>query len=180
MIVQVRLFKAMLMLSCACFFLQLLSCEKTPQQEGDFSDCLYSEPEAIFRTGLKGVQFHDFQLKNGIGIEEMGFFDNIRLTIRQSGCDEIVQEFRFDGFPHALSGDEWQTEAVSLLKRLGRLGPEYLVYYTISEQILENMEELRLQQPMRLEDAFFFSAFVESSPSSSLILVFRSNEDQSH
>ncbi|HMQ45944.1 MAG TPA: hypothetical protein PKA00_00750 [Saprospiraceae bacterium] len=176
MIVQVRPFKVMLMFCCACFFLQLFSCEKTPQQESDFTHCLYSEPEAIFRNGLKGIQYHDFQLKNGIGIEELGFFDDIRLTIRQSGCDEIVQEFRFEGFPYALSNNKWQADAISLLKRLGRLGPEYLVYHTISEQLLENEDQLALKQPIQLEEAFYFSAYLETTPATSLILVFRSNE----
>lgn len=131
-----------------------------PAKQEPFVDCRYGAPEPIFNPALASVSRHSFHIEKDKAVEELAFSDGLELTIFQTGCEFIRQEFRFrwEGNFQGAPDDFWIGEAARVFNRLGQLGPEYLVYRNLAQTITENGGRMRLDESIKLQDGFYFQA----------------------
>ncbi len=60
-------------------------------------ECLANEPAAIFSPSIAGVKNHHFELKGRESVERLQLPEMaLNLEISQSGCSELVQDFRIE------------------------------------------------------------------------------------
>ena len=95
--------------------------------KSDFSDCKYGKPEAIFSAAIPQITAHSFNIHQREGIELVKFDNGITMELIQSGCDNIVQAFKFriPGDHRKKSNLEWVNEAVKQLRYLGGLDQKF-------------------------------------------------------
>ena len=132
--------------------------EEAPSSSADpFADCRYGAPKPIFNEGLRSVLQHGFQLEEERAVEDLSFEDGLQLSIIQTGCDYIHQEFRFYlTQPYkAAPSSYWIQEAINKFNRLGHLGPAYVIYASLADAIKERSMELTLGQSTELQPGFF-------------------------
>lgn len=145
----------------------------------DMEDCKYGSPTAIFSDTLPGVKLHQFIAEKNTSSEEIKFDNNVDLTIYQSGCNSIKQDFQFD-----LKGDYrdkdlefWILETVNQFDRLSQLHPDYLVYQLWGQAILENGQDLKKGESKELDRGFYFKLdWIASETSASLMLTLSEKE----
>ena len=129
-------------------------------QNGDayFENCRYGKPVAIFEESLPGIAKHDFQLKAGEGIERVVFESGKELTIIQSGCDSIRQDFHFV-FPDEKYANAdpsfWIDTTVEEFRAFAGLGPQYLMFSSWAQSIASKKESIRLAQSEEIQPGFF-------------------------
>ena len=147
-------------------------CGGAPGQDA-FADCRYGAPEPIFHAQLPGVARHDFRLSQGQGWEYLAFTDGLELEVRQTGCDHIRQEFRFQqlGQFRKAPADFWIDETGRIFNRLGQLGPEYLSYYSLAQAIAEQANRIPLAQNVELQPGFFLNISPQSSENETTLVV---------
>jgi len=148
------------------------ACGGSATQEG-FADCRYGEPEPIFNESIPQIQSHDFELNKRKGIEEIDFTSGEELTIIQSGCDTIRQDFQF-----RLPGDYrdktdmfWITKTVQEFQRLGDLGPEYLAFASWSQAISEKADAIQLSKSQQIQPGFYVTIEKIVSADHALLIV---------
>lgn len=141
-------------------FFWLMGCTNRKSEEDAFTRCLYEAPSPVFADDLAGVAGHHFKLESQSAVEFLAFEDGLELTVLQSGCDQIRQEYRFsipsgqaDG--HEGNEKEWVAEVIRLLQRLARMGPEYLSFHSWARAIADNADHIRLREPAELSTGFF-------------------------
>lgn len=122
-----------------------------------FSDCRYGAPKPIFSEALRSVTRHDFQLEEDRAVEYLSFDDGLELSILQTGCDYIHQEFHFrlvDQYTGAPSS-YWIQESINKFYRLGQLGPAYVIYSSVADALTERSSQLALGHSTELQPGFF-------------------------
>lgn len=131
-----------------------LSCRNTAK-EG--SDCKYGSPRALFSPTQAGVQSHTFTAIKNEGTEQITFKDGLELTLLQSGCDHIRQEFQF-----TLAGNFekeqavfWVEKAAELLKRLSSMSPDYQTFSAWSQAIEGQKGQIKLAESTELGQNFY-------------------------
>lgn len=136
----------------------LIGCNNNKVGRTDFSDCKYQAPAAIFSDSLSRVSRHQFALRQLEGVEEIDFDNGLNLTIIQSGCDAIRQEFQFQisgqSFPSA-DKNFWITQTIDWLKFLSSLHPKYLSFNDWGKAISIQAPSIELGEPIELQDGFF-------------------------
>ncbi len=141
--------------------------------EEAFADCRYGSPKPIFRPGLEGIAEHSFQLQGDKGIERITLADGLQLLIIQTGCDYIRQEFRFewvDELP-AAADEYWVQQAAEKFRRLGRLGPDYVVYLSLFRALEENAPQIPLRESIELQPGFYARIDRVASPERATLIV---------
>lgn len=128
------------------------SAEKDP-----FANCKYGQPKPIFSAEVAGIQQHNFELDDLVGIESISFPDSTSLKIFQSGCDQVKQEFQYE-FSKSLVVEEpdfWTKKAIELFFRLGQLGPEFAVYHSWAEAIFQTKDQFRVGEAQEVQPGFY-------------------------
>lgn len=138
-------------------FLFSVGCTNTPSGQRSFSDCPNPAPVAVFSDKLDAVTNHQFQLKDLEGIEEVDFANGMHLTLIQSGCETIRQEFQFQipgsNFPSD-DTEYWVAEALRQLRYLAGLGPQYLSLNDWAQAIEINKDLFQLGEPVEIQVGF--------------------------
>ncbi len=127
------------------------------RQGGKSSDCEYGSPTAIFNADQPGIQQHSFALQGNEAREEVIFSDGLELTLLQSGCDNIRQEFQFNlkGNFSTQTPDFWITQAIQKLKRLGSMGYNYNGFSQWAQFIEAQKGNMKLAESTALEPGFY-------------------------
>lgn len=124
----------------------------------NFKDCPSGKPEAIFSKDIAPIQRHQFQIRRQEAIETIVFESGKKLTIIQTGCDSIRQEFRFE-FPDKIEGNQpaayWVDQAVREFEFLSSLGPQYLVFSSWAQAISNNSNAIHLSESTEIQPGFF-------------------------
>jgi len=121
------------------------------------SDCKYGQPTAIFNESQPGIQSHTFSAANNTATEEVTFVDGLQLTLLQSGCNEIRQEFQFtltENFQEQ-APTFWIEQSIQYLRRLGSMGPAYSGFSTWAQIIEEQRENIKLAESTEIQPGFF-------------------------
>ena len=74
--------------------LGLIGCQSNSGKD-PFENCKYGKPKPIFPAESPMVNQHSFEIKGMEGIEEVSFSNGLSVTLVQTGCDYIQQEFQF-------------------------------------------------------------------------------------
>ncbi len=149
-----------------------LACQNENADEY-FSNCRYGKPKAIFSGSIPGIEGHDFRIKSLKGIEEVNFSDGVELTIIQSGCDSIRQDFQFT-LPGNYEKEEaifWVTKAVEEFQRLSRLGPDYLVFSSWAQSINARAETIQLGISEEIQPGFYVRVDAVPSSGDAILMV---------
>lgn len=143
----------MLRLSTLLLLLALSACQNAGNKE---TDC-QTKPQAMLREGMRGVAEHQFEVK-GIESEEFVKFANGKtLTILQSGCEKIRQEFRFELKEKPSQDDAafWTDQAILNLAALAVLDPQLMPLSNWVMMIRAQKDDIRLAETKALEGGFY-------------------------
>ena len=147
------------LLLLAMALLALSGCKEdtAPASADPFADCRYGAPKPIFNEGISSVVQHDFRLEEDRAVEALSFDDGLQLSILQTGCDYIHQEFRFELMDHyeGAPASYWMQEAVNKFYRLGQLGPAYVIYVSVADALKKKGNEIGLGQSAELQPGFY-------------------------
>lgn len=138
----------------SCTIVSLMSCQNKGANQ---NDCKYGTPKAIFSSEQPSVQDHTFTALGNEGTEKVTFQDGLGLTLLQSGCNHIRQEFQFTingNFEEQPSGF-WIEKTMELLKRLSSMGLDYQVFGAWAEAIDSKKSDIKLTESTNLGAGFF-------------------------
>jgi hypothetical protein len=119
--------------------------------------CPLGSPQAIFAPSLPGVSGHSYEVKGQESLEELMLERGVYLKVYQTGCDALRQEFQFQvqgdyaTFPDSL----WLKEAVRQFYSIGNLSEKQAGLKLWAAAIEGVRPQMRLAEPMRLEDNIF-------------------------
>lgn len=143
----------MLRLTTLFLLLALSACQNAGNKE---TDCK-TKPQAMLREGMRGVAEHKFAV-SGIESEEFVKFANGKtLTILQSGCEKIRQEFRFELKEKPSQDDPafWTEQAILNLAALAVLDPQLMPLSNWVMMIRAQKDDIRLAETKVLEGGFY-------------------------
>ncbi len=129
----------------------------TQNDENDFENCKYGQPEPIFSDSLQAITTHDFRVKDREGMETLVFTSGLKLDIIQSGCDAIRQELVFtlgDETGHRMDED-WVAEAVDKLNFLAGLGTAYAAFGFWAQAIEARKDAMKLSESLEVQPGFY-------------------------
>lgn len=122
-----------------------------------FKNCKYSKPEAIFKLPNDRILDHTFEVQGIEGIEEVVFTNQQSLTVIQSGCDYITQEFqiKLSGNLRNQEHTFWINQSIGFFQFLGGLGSQYLVFNAWSQAIHELKDQIQLGAFQEIQPGYF-------------------------
>lgn len=129
------------------------ACQNGQRKE---TDCK-TLPQAMLRPDMQGITEHKFEVK-GIDSEEFVRFANGKsLTILQSGCEKIRQEFRFELKENPTTDDAtyWTDQAILNLAALAVLDPQLMPLGNWVMMIRAQKDDIRLAETKALEGGFY-------------------------
>lgn len=144
------------MLRLTTLFFLLLALNACQNNGNKESDCK-TKPQAMMREGMRGVAEHKFTV-SGIESEEFVRFVNGKtLTILQSGCEKIRQEFRFELKEKPSQDDAafWTDQAILNLAALAVLDPQLMPLSNWVMMIRAQKDDIRLAETKALEGGFY-------------------------
>lgn len=144
----------------------LFSCQKK-------EECKYATPNAIFSDNIEALKRHKFRIRNQVGIESLSFKDGTDLTIYQSGCDYIKQDYEFelDTPLDSTFQNDWIGLAVNQFEILGRLDSQYYSFAFWAQAIEQNAPEMKLSQFKELQPGFYAKVDAIKGKNRSTLLV---------
>ncbi len=119
--------------------------------------CKYGEPQAIFTDSLTEFHKHRFILRNKVGIESVSFKDGVEMTIYQSGCDYVKQDFEFEmsSPPDSISNEYWIQLAVDRFRTLGQIDSAYYAFSSWAQAIDSKATEMKLAEVTEVQPGFY-------------------------
>lgn len=144
-------------LICLIFITILtLACQRN-ESGSNGNDCKYGAPKAVFLAQDEFVESHEFVVNENEATEQVSFQDGTKLTLIQSGCENIRQEFRFalDSIPDNTEPSYWIAQTVAKLRLLGSLGPDYFAFTSWAQEIEQQMDTIKLSESFELQPGFF-------------------------
>ena len=137
----------------AFFMLTVLvfACKNTETKKGfAWEDCKFGKPEPIFgENNLPGIKTKTFAITKAEGLEVVNFSDSLKteLSIRQSGCDELQQEFTFTytgrGFAD-WSDEQWKKQAAMEFIKFSRMSTRLYPYNNWAQAVFEQHDSIRI------------------------------------
>ena len=123
------------------FVLGLWSLACGPNEDAE--SCPGGRPVAVFGPELAGLSGHRFSAEGQRSSELIRTSDGWQLELRQSGCENIVQDYTFI-LPAAdtLTALGGGAAAAPLFYRLGALGPDLLAYQDFARALEARRSEL--------------------------------------
>ncbi len=153
-----------------------ISCRQGNTNTDTPQKCKYGAPRAIFLRETPGISNHSFSINQNEGIEKLRLDMGVDLTIIQSGCNNIRQEFQFLIPGKDFQGKEpafWVAFATELLSTLGRLGPDYAGFSAYAQAIESIASEVKLAESFELQQSFYVSIDrVLGTDNATLVLTF--------
>jgi hypothetical protein len=124
--------------------------------QGAENDCK-TKPQAMLRADMKGIAEHKFETKGSDSEEFVRFANGKTLTILQSGCEKIRQEFRFElkGAPNTDDPAFWTDQAILNLAALAVLDPQLMPLGNWVMMIREKKAVIRLAETVPLQGGFY-------------------------
>lgn len=112
----------------------------------------------MLREGMRGVAEHKFEAKGTDSEEYVKFANGKTLTILQSGCEKVRQEFRFElkEAPPAQADDKfWVDQTILNLAALAVLDPQLMPLGNWVMMIREKKNDIRLAETKAMEGGFY-------------------------
>lgn len=136
------------------FTILTFGCRQGGKDNAD--NCKYGRPTPIFSSN-PAIQTHRFTASENEAEEQVLFKDSTRLTVIQSGCNEIRQQFQFElqGSYQEETPSFWIQKTIERLRSLGSMGPDYQAFNAWAQSIEAQQNELKLAESVALEPGFF-------------------------
>jgi hypothetical protein len=153
----IHLLRFLLMIRTAFFLVfSLMVFNACQNGQGAENDCK-TKPQAMLRADLKGIAEHKFETKGSDSEEFVRFANGKTLTILQSGCEKIRQEFRFElkGAPNTDDPAFWTDQAILNLAALAVLDPQLMPLGNWVMMIREKKAAIRLAETVPLQGGFY-------------------------
>lgn len=112
----------------------------------------------MLQAGMRGVAEHHFEAKGTDSEEQVKFANGKTLTILQSGCEQVRQEFRFElkETPPADANDKfWVDQTILNLAALAVLDPQLMPLGNWVMMIRAQKDDIRLAETKALEGGFY-------------------------
>jgi hypothetical protein len=162
------------------FLLFIAACSGSGKKDkGDFSDCPYGAPQAVFPDSLEAVQHQTFELGQGRAIEEVIFRNGKKLELIQSGCTTIRQEYRF---PIDIRGampqtdEHWLRHAANEMEFLAGLSPSHQPLGAWAQIIAAYATEAKVGESIEVEPGNSFQIDAIQSLEAPMVIVVLSRE----
>ncbi len=155
-----------------CWF--IVGCgNAAPKGKSDFSDCKYGKPAAIFSDKIPDITAHSFNIFQNEGIELVRFTNGMVMELIQSGCDNIVQSFKFQlpGDHRKKNALDWVEEAVIQLRYLGGLDPKFASLSFWGNEIEQRKSAIKLGSTHDIQQGFKVKIDKVLSSSESILLL---------
>ncbi len=110
-------------------------------------------PQAIFTEKDSQIASHSFSLDGHNATEKILFSNNNTLTIYQSGCDKISQEFRFQMPPQP--NKDMSSLGIESLLFLANLEDKFMSFGNWAQAIDSLRNEFARQNEVEVEKGFF-------------------------
>ena len=158
----------------AIFCLFIVGCDDSePKDNTDFSNCKYGSPKAIFNEEIPKITAHSFNIFKKEGIELVRFDNGMVMELIQSGCDHIVQSFKFriPGDHRKKNALDWVEEAVVQLRFLGGLDPKFASLAFWGNEIEQIKSEIKLGSTHDIQQGFKVKIDKVLSTNESILLL---------
>lgn len=141
--------------------------KKIPQES---NPCKYGTPTAIFSKELQKVKDHSFSAEGQKGIEKVNFENGMDLELLQSGCNELLQSYRF-GLSGDLEGNDqfWIEQAVEQFKYLSTLSDNHVSFGLWSGAIQNSSEMISIGESFEPEPNTFIK--IDKIPTGEKIIL---------
>jgi hypothetical protein len=132
------------------------ACKNTENKGFSWADCKFGKPEPIFgENNLPGVKSKTFAITKEEGLEVVNFSDSLKteLSIRQSGCDELQQEFTFTYNGKAFSrwdDEKWIQQTALEFIKFSKMSPRLYPYSNWAKAVFEQHDSLRIGEVREL------------------------------
>ncbi len=167
------IFILILTIGCRPKALQQETDGTAPTSDSDTSDCAYGAPQPTFNPNTPGVLEHSFEGNRTEATERVKLQSGIVLTLFQTGCNDIRQEFRFElaGNYQGQPVDFWVDETIRLLRSLSALGPDYSLFSPWADQIETRKTAFRLAESVELLQGFYAAIDRIEAPDNAILLL---------
>ena len=139
-------------LSLIAFTFLLFQCGNK-ENTSSKSTCNAPLPQAIFAKNSNQIESHSFSLQGHNATENILFSDNSKLTIFQSGCDKISQEFRFQLLPQHET--DMSSLGIDRLMFLANLDNKYMSFANWAQAIDGLRKEFERRNEVEVEKGFY-------------------------
>ncbi len=133
------------------------------------SACKAPLPQAIFNKDLAQISTHNFILKGHDAEEQVLFADGSELTLYQSGCEKISQEFRFK-IPIQKEVDRVSL-SVERLMYLSNLEDKYMSFANWAQAIAGLEQEFAKTNDVEVEPGFYVGLDKIDSQKHSTVII---------
>lgn len=139
-----------------------------PKQE-----CVFGDPQPMFSPSMGPVLNHSFEKNGQNATEEVTFSNGQEVTVLQSGCDTIVQEFRF--FTTTFSEDPgkgfWLDQAVQQFYYLSAVDRKLEPFALWAVEINSKPDQVQLGKPFKVSGGNTITIDRISGSEESILLV---------
>ncbi len=153
----------------------IVGCGKNQQKSSgnDFENCKFGAPKAIFSDVFPSITSHSFKIFNKEGIETVRFDNGMVMELIQSGCDHIVQSFKFrlPGDHRKKNALDWVEEAVVQLRFLGGLDEKFASLSFWGNEIEQRKSEIKLGSTLDIQQGFKVKIDKVLSTNESILLL---------
>jgi len=134
--------------------------------------CKYGTPTPIFSNDLGKVTKHAFNAKGQKGVERVKFENGVDLELLQSGCNELMQSYRF-ALKADLEGNDqfWVEQAVEQFRYLSTLSENHLSFSLWAGAIQNSAEFISLGETFEPEPSTFIKIDKIPSGEKTLLVV---------
>lgn len=131
----------------------------------------------MLRPDMRGVAEHRFNARSTESEEYVKFENGKTLTILQSGCEKIRQEFRFELKEQPSSDDAtfWAEQAILNLAALAVLDPQLMPLGNWVMMIRSQKNDIRLAETLAVEGGFYLKIDRITSNDATYLIIVLSN-----
>lgn len=126
------------------------SCNSEPEEK-----CKYGEPVAIFSDDLPGIGSLQFSGSGQIANEEVVFDSGLKLSVEQSGCDNIRQVFHFTVERPGEGDPNWFLLVGEQFNFIGNLDSRLEAMLMWASVVNGNAGSFRMGEPLEVDRGFF-------------------------
>lgn len=153
-------------LSLFYIFCFLFSCNNS-----DSEKCKYGTPTPVFSKEISSVVEHNFESKTQESIEQATFDTGLQLQLKQSGCNDIRQEFQFTIERPGEGQPNWFLLVADQFIYLSGLSDQTTSLGMWASVISSNASLFKFGLPIEVEKGFFVKIDKIDSGKNAILLV---------
>lgn len=152
-------------------FLTISACQSNPADSS--ADCSKGEPTPVYSSDSDFIKSHQFSKDGQRSIEEILFVDSLQLTIRQSGCEKVRQEYEFvlGGSGGSEPDSIWVARSAALFSQLGAYEEKFYSFNQWANKINQHKTEIKLTEVFEVAPKIYIQIDRIRDPKATLLQV---------